>query len=138
MRTAPITQYYATGRRKTAAARVFLRPGSGKISIRSATCPPKEMNDYFERPTLRMVIKQPFHIVNLVDQFDLFITVEGGGKTGQAEAIRMGIARALVASNPTFRTDLKRAGFLRRDDRMVERKKYGRPGARKRFQFSKR
>ncbi|MFZ5482585.1 MAG: 30S ribosomal protein S9 [Myxococcota bacterium] len=137
MRNAPV-QYYATGRRKTAAVRVFIRPGTGKIQIRSRTCPAKSMEDYFERPTLRMVVKQPLALVNAADTYDLFITAEGGGKTGQAEAVRMGIARALCAANPAWRTDLKRAGFLRRDDRMVERKKYGRPGARKRFQFSKR
>ena len=132
MRNAPV-QYYATGRRKTAAARVFLRPGTGKIVIGG-----RDLETYFERPTLRMVVRQPLQLVGVVDQYDLFVTAVGGGKTGQAEAIRMGISRALCAVNPNDRTELKRAGFLRRDDRMVERKKYGRPGARKRFQFSKR
>jgi small subunit ribosomal protein S9 len=137
MRNAPV-QHYATGRRKTAAARVFLRPGSGAVSIRSSDHPARDMDQYFERPTHRMVIRQPLNLIGANDRYDVFVTVTGGGKTGQAEAIRMGIARALVAANPTDRTELKRAGFLRRDDRMVERKKYGRPGARKRFQFSKR
>ena len=128
-----LVQYYATGRRKTAAARVFLRPGQGKMTINA-----RELDHYFVRPVLRMVVRQALVVANSTDKYDVFVTVAGGGKTGQAEAIRMGIARALVAANPTDRTDLKRAGFLRRDDRMVERKKYGRPGARKRFQFSKR
>ena len=132
MRNVPV-QYYATGRRKTAAARVFLRPGTGAIRINA-----REMDTYFERPTHRMVVRQALQLIGSVDKYDMFVTVAGGGKTGQAEAIRMGIARALVVANPTDRTELKRAGFLRRDDRMVERKKYGRPGARKRFQFSKR
>lgn len=128
-----LVQYVATGRRKTAAARIFLRPGSGKISINART-----LDHYFVRPTLRMVVGQALKLVNATEQYDMLITVKGGGKSGQAEAIRMGIARALVAANPNDRGDLKKAGFLRRDDRMVERKKYGRPGARKRFQFSKR
>jgi small subunit ribosomal protein S9 len=126
-------QYYATGRRKTAAARVFLRPGSGKVLINH-----RELAGYFVRPVLQMVVKQPLALLNAAERFDAYVTVKGGGKTGQAEAIRMGLARALVAANPDDRTELKRAGYLRRDDRMVERKKYGRPGARKRFQFSKR
>jgi small subunit ribosomal protein S9 len=126
-------QYYATGRRKTSAARVFLRPGSGKMVINS-----RELDNYFVRPVLRMVVRQALVIANANEQYDVYVTVAGGGKTGQAQAIRMGIARALCAANPADRTDLKRAGYLRRDDRMVERKKYGRPGARKRFQFSKR
>lgn len=128
-----LVQYYATGRRKTSAARVFLRPGSGKVVINQ-----RALDDYFVRPVLRMVVKQPLVLVNSLESFDAFITVKGGGNSGQAEAIRQGLARALCAVNPTDRTELKRHGFLRRDDRMVERKKYGRPGARKRFQFSKR
>jgi small subunit ribosomal protein S9 len=127
-----------TGRRKTAAARVTLRPGTGKITVRSAHHGPKDLETYFERPTHRMVVRQPLVLVNAADAFDVIASVRGGGKTGQAEALRMGIARALVAANPNDRADLKHAGWLRRDDRMVERKKYGRPGARKRFQFSKR
>ena len=98
----------------------------------------RELDHYFVRPVLRMVARQALVIANANDRYDVYVTVAGGGKTGQAQAIRMGIARALCAANPADRTDLKRAGYLRRDDRMVERKKYGRPGARKRFQFSKR
>ena len=126
-------QYYATGRRKTAAARVFLRPGSGKVVVNQ-----RDLDTYFVRPVLRMVVRQPLVLLNAGERYDLYVTVKGGGKTGQAEAIRMGLSRALVAANPDDRTELKRVGYLRRDDRMVERKKYGRPGARKRFQFSKR
>jgi small subunit ribosomal protein S9 len=129
----PLIQYTATGRRKTSAARIFLRPGTGKFVINT-----RELDHYFVRPTLRMVVKQSLNLVSAADRYDVIITVRGGGKSGQAVAIRMGIARALVAANPTDRTELKRAGFLRRDDRKVERKKYGQPGARKRFQFSKR
>jgi len=132
MRNAPV-QYYATGRRKTAAVRVFLRPGKGSITVNA-----RNLETYFERPTHRMVVMQALQLVGATETYDLFVTAAGGGKTGQAEAIRMGIARALCAANPADRTELKRAGFLSRDQRMVERKKYGRPGARKRFQFSKR
>lgn len=128
-----LVQYYATGRRKTSAARVFLRPGSGKIVVNA-----RELDEYFVRPTLRMVVRQPLVVTNSAEQYDAFVTVAGGGHTGQAEAIRLGVSRALCAANPNDRTELKRHGFLRRDSRMVERKKYGRPGARKRFQFSKR
>jgi small subunit ribosomal protein S9 len=96
------------------------------------------MDAYFERATHRMIVRSALVLVGAADKYDTIVSIAGGGKTGQAEAVRMGIARALVAANPNDRTDLKRAGFLRRDDRMVERKKYGRPGARKRFQFSKR
>lgn len=132
MRNAPV-QYYATGRRKTASARVFLRPGSGKIVVNQ-----RELATYFSRPVLQMVVKQPLALIGQAEGYDLYVTVQGGGVTGQAEAVRHGLSRALVAANPQWRGDLKRAGYLRRDDRMVERKKYGRPGARKRFQFSKR
>lgn len=128
-----LVQHYGTGRRKSAAARVFLRPGTGKVSINH-----RALEHYFERATLRMVVRQPLVLTGRVESVDLFITVKGGGKMGQAEAIRMGIARALQVQTPTERTELKRAGYLRRDARKVERKKYGRPGARKRFQFSKR
>ena len=132
MRTQQV-QYYATGRRKTAAARVFLRPGSGKFQINSRT-----IDQFFNRESLRMIVMQALRLVQSADNFDAIVTVEGGGVAGQAEAIRHGLARALCAANSAYRTPLKRAGFLTRDDRMVERKKYGRPGARKRFQFSKR
>ena len=132
MRT-PSVQYYATGRRKTAAARVFLRPGNGKLSINA-----RPLNDFFKRETLQMIVMQPLRLLEQAEGFDLYVTVKGGGMAGQAEAIRHGLARALCSANKDWRTTLKRAGYLRRDDRMVERKKYGRPGARKRFQFSKR
>jgi small subunit ribosomal protein S9 len=125
--------YYATGRRKTAAARVFIRPGTGKFTVNG-----RDLDSYFARPVLKMVVQQPLVITASGETYDLYVTVRGGGKHGQADAIRMGIARALCAANESWRGDLKRAGFLRRDDRKVERKKYGRPGARKRFQFSKR
>jgi small subunit ribosomal protein S9 len=125
--------YYATGRRKTSAARVFLKPGSGKISINGKT-----VDTYLSRPTSRMVIVQPFGITASQDKFDVFVTVCGGGESGQAGAIRHGISRALVAFDAEMRGALKKAGFLTRDPRMVERKKYGRAGARRRFQYSKR
>jgi small subunit ribosomal protein S9 len=125
--------YYATGRRKTAAARIFLKPGSGKITING-----KPADGYLSRPTSRMVIVQPFQITANTNKFDVFVTVAGGGESGQAGAIRHGISRALVAFDEAMRGDLKKAGFLTRDPRMVERKKYGRAGARRRFQYSKR
>jgi len=128
-----LVQHYGTGRRKTAAARVFLRPGTGKVTINQRT-----LDQYFTRATLRMVVRQPLVLTGKVESTDLYITVKGGGKMGQAEAIRLGISRALNYANPSDRTELKRAGWQRRDARKVERKKYGRPGARKRFQFSKR
>ena len=126
-------QYYGTGRRKSAAARVFLRPGVGRIVVNK-----REIEDYFPRATLRMDLNQPFEITNTGDQFDAYVTVRGGGNTGQAGAVRLGIARALLLVNPEYRAALKPAGMLTRDARKVERKKYGRAGARRRFQFSKR
>ena len=128
-----ITQWYGTGRRKNATARVFLRPGSGRIVVNK-----KEIDAYFIRETLKMVLRQPLELTESVDSLDLYVTVRGGGKSGQAGAIRHGIARALCEHNIGNRPALKKAGFLTRDARMVERKKYGQPGARKRFQFSKR
>lgn len=125
--------FYATGRRKTSAARVFLRPGSGKISINGKT-----VDGYLSRPTSRMVIVQPFQIISQPNKFDVFVTVAGGGESGQAGAIRHGISRALVAFDDANRGLLKKAGFLTRDPRMVERKKYGKAGARRRYQYSKR
>ena len=125
--------YYATGRRKTSAARVFLKPGTGKTVINGKT--PEQ---YLSNAVSRMVVQQPFGIVNQVGKFDLYVTVVGGGESGQAGAIRHGVSRALCAFDETNRPALKKAGMLTRDARMVERKKYGRPGARKRFQFSKR
>ena len=127
------TQWYATGRRKEATARVFLRPGTGRINVNG-----KDLDDYFVRDTLKMILKQPLQMTESSNDFDLHITVRGGGKSGQAGAIRHGISRVLCVNNPENRPILKKAGLLTRDARKVERKKYGRPGARKRFQFSKR
>ena len=128
-----LIQYYGTGRRKTAAARVYLRPGTGNVQVNR-----KEFDDYFPNEALKMVIRQPLVITETADKFDIYVRVRGGGPSGQAGALRHGIARALVVYNPELRPKLKQAGFLTRDSREVERKKYGRPGARKRFQFSKR
>ena len=125
--------FYATGRRKTSAARVFLKPGSGKMTING-----KPADGYLSKPTSRMIIVQPFQVTSQAGKFDAFITVSGGGETGQAGAIRHGISRALVAIDEANRGLLKKAGFLTRDPRMVERKKYGKAGARRRFQYSKR
>lgn len=126
-------QYYGTGRRKTSTARVYIRPGSGTIQVND-----RPFDHYFPNETLKMIIRQPLAITETADKFDLFVRVEGGGVTGQAGALRHGIARALILFSPELRPRLKDAGFLTRDSREVERKKYGRPGARKRFQFSKR
>jgi small subunit ribosomal protein S9 len=126
-------QYYGTGRRKTAAARVYLRPGNGDIQVNR-----RSFDDYFVSEALKMVIRQPLVITETADKFDIYVRVRGGGPTGQAGALRHGIARALVVYNPELRSKLKQAGFLSRDSREVERKKYGRPKARKRFQYSKR
>ena len=128
-----LIQYYGTGRRKTAAARVYLRPGTGNVQVNR-----KAFDDYFPNDALKMVIRQPLVITETADKFDIYVRVRGGGPSGQAGALRHGIARALVVYNPELRPKLKQAGFLTRDSREVERKKYGRPGARKRFQFSKR
>lgn len=126
-------QNYGTGRRKTATARVFMRPGSGEVRVNGRT-----LEDYFHNPTLRMIIKQPLLVTETAEKFDLEATVAGGGNTGQAGAVRHGIARALVEADPELRERLKAAGFLTRDPRKKERKKYGQKGARARFQFSKR
>ncbi len=127
------TQWYGTGRRKEATARVFLRPGNGTITVNK-----RPIDTYFDRETLKMVLRQPLVLTNSTSDVDLYITVRGGGKAGQAGAIRMGLARALEQQNPSLRTPLKKPAFLTRDARRVERKKPGQPGARKRFQFSKR
>jgi small subunit ribosomal protein S9 len=127
------TQYYGTGRRKEATARVFLRPGTGKIVVND-----RDFDDYFPNKMVKMIIRQPLALTETADRFDLFVRVSGGGPTGQAGAMRHGISRALVEFNGELRPALKKAGFLTRDPRRVERKKYGQPGARKRFQFSKR
>ncbi|MEO6582025.1 MAG: 30S ribosomal protein S9 [Sphingomicrobium sp.] len=124
---------YATGRRKDAVARVWLKPGSGKIVINE-----REQEVYFARPTLRLVINQPFGITERAGQYDVIATVKGGGLSGQAGAVLHGIAQALTRYEPALRTMVKRAGFLTRDPRVVERKKYGRAKARRSFQFSKR
>jgi small subunit ribosomal protein S9 len=124
---------YATGRRKNAVARVWLKPGSGKITVNG-----KDQSVYFARPTQRMMIQQPFQIAGRVDAFDVIATVVGGGLSGQAGAVRHGISQALTRYEPDLRPPLKQGGFLTRDSRVVERKKYGRAGARRRFQFSKR
>ncbi|MFT4622916.1 MAG: small subunit ribosomal protein S9 [Myxococcota bacterium] len=128
-----IVQYYGTGRRKTSAARVFLRPGTGRILVNK-----RPLEEYFPRPTLIMDLTRPLDLTETRESFDAYITVRGGGLTGQAGAIRMGLARALCDLNPENRAVLKPHSLLTRDARKVERKKYGRAGARKRFQFSKR
>ena len=124
---------YGTGRRKTAAARVFLKPGSGNININGRT-----LDTYFGGETARMVVRQPLELVEAVDKFDVFVTVKGGGGSGQAGAIRHGITRALMEYDETLRASLRKAGFVTRDAREVERKKVGLRKARKRPQFSKR
>jgi small subunit ribosomal protein S9 len=125
--------YYATGRRKTSAARVFLKPGTGQISVNG-----KKLEEHIKRSTSQVLVKQPLELLNVLNKFDLQITVAGGGEAGQAGAIRHGISRVLTIFDETSRGALKKAGFLTRDPRMVERKKYGRAGARARFQYSKR
>ncbi len=124
---------YATGKRKTAIARCWVKPGSGTITVNGVPA-----DEYFERETSRMIMRQSLEIVEQLDQFDVTATVKGGGHSAQAEAMRHGISRALCEIDPEKRTTLKRAGFLTRDARKKERKKYGQPGARKRFQYSKR
>lgn len=124
---------YATGKRKNAIARVWIKPGSGKISVNG-----RDQETYFARAVLRMMIAQPFETTSRVGQYDVFCTVVGGGLSGQAGAVRHGISKALDAFEPDLHTSLKQGGFLTRDSRVVERKKYGCKKARKRFQFSKR
>lgn len=126
-------QYYGTGKRKSSTARVYLVPGSGQFMINK-----REFNNYFSNETERTLIRQPLVITDNLGKFDVRATVDGGGTSGQAGAIRLGIARALLDFNSEFRAKLKRAGLLTRDSRIKERKKYGQKGARKRFQFSKR
>jgi small subunit ribosomal protein S9 len=126
-------QYYGTGRRKSAVARVYLRPGSGNIVVNKRT-----FDVYFPNRVLKMIIRQPLLMTETAENFDIFVNVRGGGSAGQAGAIRHGLSRALLAFNPELRPRLKSAGFLTRDAREVERKKYGQPKARRRFQFSKR
>ena len=130
---AAATQFYGTGRRKTSVARVWLRPGGGRILVNR-----RPFEDYFPRETLRMIISQPLQLTNTFGTLDATINVGGGGPTGQAGAVRHGIARALLDFDVNLRPALKRAGLLTRDPRMRERKKYGQPGARSKFQYSKR
>lgn len=127
------TQNYGTGRRKTATARVFLRPGNGNISINS-----RSIENFFGRETARMVVRQPLELTNSTEKFDVYVTVKGGGASGQAGAIRHGITRALMEYDETLRGELRKAGFVTRDAREVERKKVGLRKARKRPQYSKR
>ncbi|MEM9011196.1 MAG: 30S ribosomal protein S9 [Pseudomonadota bacterium] len=124
---------YATGKRKDAVARVWVKPGSGKITVNG-----REVEKYFARPVLQMVIGQPFQVANVAGEFDVMATVKGGGLSGQAGAVKHGISKALSLYEPSLRPPLKAAGFLTRDSRVVERKKYGRRKARRSFQFSKR
>lgn len=128
-----VQRWYATGKRKTAVARVWLRPGTGNIAVNQ-----RPFETYFPRETSRLVVLQPFEVTDQVGRFDVLATLAGGGISAQAEALRHGISRALLEYNVGLRDRLKRAGFLTRDARVKERKKYGQPGARKRFQFSKR
>jgi small subunit ribosomal protein S9 len=130
---AVLDRFYATGRRKTSVARVWIRPGAGRIVVNR-----RAFEDYFPRETLRMIIAQPLEVTSTVGQFDIFATVVGGGPTGQAGAVRHGLSRALARFDEKFRLPLKKAGLLTRDPRMRERKKYGQPGARQKFQYSKR
>ena len=124
---------YATGKRKDAVARVWIKPGSGKIVVNG-----RALEVYFARPVLRMILKQPLGIVNRDDQYDITVTVKGGGLSGQAGAVRHGVSKALTYFEPDLRGTLKKGGFLTRDSRTVERKKYGKAKARRSFQFSKR
>ncbi|MGM0535934.1 MAG: 30S ribosomal protein S9 [Pseudomonadota bacterium] len=126
-------QYYGTGRRKTSTARVFLKPGTGKITVNS-----RELDQYFGRVTGRMVVRQPLELTDTLGQFDVYVTVKGGGGSAQAGAIRHGITRALMDYNEDFRGQLREAGYVTRDARQVERKKIGLRKARRRPQFSKR
>ena len=126
-------RHYATGKRKTAVARVWLKPGDGNITINK-----RHIDDYLKRETAKMVIRQPLELTETLGKYDIHVNVRGGGISGQAGAIKHGISKALLEVNPDFRPLLKKAGFLTRDSRVKERKKYGQPGARKRFQYSKR
>ena len=125
--------FYGTGKRKTSIARVWIKPGAGAITVNN-----KSLDDYFGRETSKMVAQQSLELTENIGKFDIFVTVKGGGDTGQAGAIRHGITKALLASDPELRGNLKKAGFITRDSRAKERKKYGRKAARARFQFSKR
>jgi len=126
-------QWTATGRRKSSVARVIFRKGKGNFLVNG-----RDFNEYFNRDTQKMIIRKPLELLNMDGQYDISVNVSGGGSTGQAGAVRLGISRALEKVNGDFRTELKANGMLTRDSRQVERKKYGQPGARKKFQFSKR
>ena len=127
------TKYYGTGRRKSSVARVYLVPGTGKITVNK-----RDIDEYFGLETLKVIVRQPLTVTETADKFDVLVNVKGGGYTGQAGAIRHGIARALLEADPEFRPALKKAGYLTRDPRMKERKKYGLKKARRAPQFSKR
>jgi len=126
-------KFYATGKRKTSVARVWMKPGNGDITINKST-----MDTYFGRETSKMVVRQPLELTDNIGKFDIFVNVEGGGPSGQAGAIKHGITKALLEVDPELRATLKKAGFITRDSRIKERKKYGKAGARRSFQFSKR
>ncbi len=128
-----VTQYYGTGRRKSSVARVYLKPGTGKITVNK-----KDLDEYFGSDVLKVIVKQPLVATETTEKLDVFVNVHGGGFTGQAGAIKHGIARALLSVDPEFRVTLKKAGYLTRDPRMKERKKYGLKKARRAPQFSKR
>jgi small subunit ribosomal protein S9 len=125
--------FYSTGRRKQAVARVWMMPGTGKIAINK-----REIDEYFGRATSKMILRQPLELTETLGRYDIYVNVCGGGLSGQAEAIRLGVTRSLMKINAGFRPALKKAGYVTRDPRIVERKKYGQRGARARFQFSKR
>lgn len=125
--------FYGTGKRKSSVARVWLKPGAGRIVVNNKT-----LDEYFGRETSKMVVRQPLELTENVGKFDIFVNVCGGGDSGQAGAIKHGITKALLEADPELRADLKKAGFITRDSRVKERKKYGRAAARARFQFSKR
>ena len=127
------TSFYGTGKRKSSIARVWLKPGAGAITVNNKT-----LEDYFGRETSKMVVKQPLELTENIDKFDIFVTVKGGGDSGQAGAIKHGITKALLEVDVALRSTLKQAGFITRDSRVKERKKYGRASARARFPFSKR
>ena len=128
-----IEEYYATGKRKSSVARVRLRLGEGKMVVNK-----RPLDEYFHRETLKMIIRQPLELTETMDKFDILVNVRGGGASGQADAVKSGISKALVGYNEELRSVLKKAGFLTRDARIKERKKYGQRGARARFQYSKR
>ena len=133
MKKSATVQYYGTGRRKDSVARVYLRPGKGEIVVNK-----RPVEEYFGRDTLKMILRQPLEITDSLQKFDIIVNVHGGGLSGQAGAIRHGISRALLLATENSRDALKKAGMLTRDSRKVERKKYGQPGSRKKYQYSKR